>query len=214
MKRKLVTLGIAFLLCIGMVGAGFASWLITADETVAVNGNITVETVADKRLEMTATPTDGLSVVFGGDTNTPATQGWLKYTGDVAQMDIQFTVNVANYAALVDDNVTFTIAVTAADGTALDLGDYVNLPDTTDKLTWDMLKTDGTENITLSFTWGDAFKPKGGTAGVNPLAYYNAQTYTKSLGDAAETALNALHAFNTKGFKVTVTGKVEISTGA
>ena len=181
MKRKLITLGMTFLLCVGMIGAGFASWLITGDVTSEVAGN----------------------VVFGGETNDRGTQGWLKYDGEVAQMDITFDVEVTNYTDLENEAVTFAIELTDANGAALNFDDYVNLPTIDENvLTWDMLKDDGKATVTLKFTWGSKF------GNVNPLTYYTDLGYSDDNATLAYSALTTLYGFNGEGFKVTITGTV------
>ena len=49
-KNNLVTMGVSFLLCVGMVGAGFASWVISADVTEEGESTVSVEEVIDQRL--------------------------------------------------------------------------------------------------------------------------------------------------------------------
>ena len=205
MKRKLVTFGIAFLLCIGMVGAGFASWLITADVTNEVAGNIEVQTVTDKRLKMTTTlSADTQSVIFGGKAGS-YTYDWLKHDGNEEQLDITFTVKVDNYDALKNETVTFVVELTAPD-----LGNYAVKPTTDNVLEWDDFvasesaeDTSATATVTLSYTWGSTF------GGKNPLEFYNSQEYSVDLGNAAYAAINALSAINTEaGFVVTITGSV------
>ena len=86
MKGKLVTMAVSFLLCVGMVGAGFASWVITNTATDSADGKIAVDTVVDKRLKLDideesvidANKTD-LAVYFGAPakTDTNNTSPWL-----------------------------------------------------------------------------------------------------------------------------------------
>ena len=52
MKRKTLTLVLCLLTVMSLVGVGFASWVIDADASAPVEGNIIVDTVADKRLEL------------------------------------------------------------------------------------------------------------------------------------------------------------------
>lgn len=52
-KNNLVTMGVSFLLCVGMVGAGFASWVISADVNEDLNSTVKVEEVIDRRLVLT-----------------------------------------------------------------------------------------------------------------------------------------------------------------
>jgi hypothetical protein len=64
MKRKLVTTVISLLLCLGVVGSGFAAWVISRTTEDTAEGNFTVETVQDAVLNFDAAITNG-DVHFG-----------------------------------------------------------------------------------------------------------------------------------------------------
>ena len=51
-KGKLITMAVSFLLTVGIVGAGFAAWVISADVVKEATGTVTVEEVIDKRMEI------------------------------------------------------------------------------------------------------------------------------------------------------------------
>lgn len=64
MKRKLVTTVISLLLCLGVVGSGFAAWVISRTTEDTAEGNFTVETVQDAALNFDAAITNG-DIHFG-----------------------------------------------------------------------------------------------------------------------------------------------------
>ena len=49
MKRKTLTLVLCLLTVMSLVGVGFASWVINANASEDVSGNIVVDTVSDER---------------------------------------------------------------------------------------------------------------------------------------------------------------------
>ena len=65
-KSKLITMALSFLLTIGMVSAGFAAWVISAPTVKEASGTVSVDTVTDKRIELSIVEDDGknLPVVF------------------------------------------------------------------------------------------------------------------------------------------------------
>lgn len=233
MKRKLVTLGIAFLLCIGMVGAGFASWVVTNNVTETVDGQISVESVVDARLELDVDFAANEKVVFGGN---DATQTWLLYKGDEQDLDIKVTLTLTNYADLlalqsaadkeIDDiEIKVSLAETLTEGTGA-LGDnqyikaavdakYIELPTLEQTLKLSDFASEGNKKeVTFTFAWGTAF------GGVNPLEYYNnkaadakvSEGATKTYAEEALEVLGTLEQMNSVGFTVTVTGKVTMPT--
>ena len=58
-------------------------------------------------------------------------------------------------------------------------------------------------DITITFSWGDAF------GGKNPYEYYNSQAYTKELGDEAKTNIENLQYLSHCSFKLEVTVSVQ-----
>lgn len=88
-KSKLITMAVSFLLAIGMVGAGFAAWVISAPTTSEATGSVTVDEVVDKRIKLTTATDDGTAnsawdanVVFGAPETQDINGAWLTATGD------------------------------------------------------------------------------------------------------------------------------------
>lgn len=85
MKRKTMTMMLCLLCTLALVSVGFASWVISTSTTVQQEGNIVVETVSDKRVNVIVSFLDGdendnkNKIVFGRPasyTNTQDTD-WL-----------------------------------------------------------------------------------------------------------------------------------------
>ena len=66
MKRKTLTLTLSILACLALIGVGFASWIIFANAVDKAEGNIIVDTVADKTYVVSGSWLDGKSsITFG-----------------------------------------------------------------------------------------------------------------------------------------------------
>lgn len=190
MKRKTLTLTLSLLACFALIGVGFASWVITSQKELNVQGNFVVEKVTDKRLNVTTkwmNPSDDAyledgknpDIVYGKKTGGP---NWLTNDGNEEALTAKLEVTVtkkdgSNFTAVND--ITVTTLLTADNAYTTARGDghkYVGalpvLPsefnDTNAKAT---LFTDNkTIKIvyTITFTWGEAF------GGKNPMEYYKA----------------------------------------
>lgn len=55
MKRKTLTLTLSLLVCLSLIGVGFAAWVITSSNENTLEGNIVIDSVEDKRLNVTYT---------------------------------------------------------------------------------------------------------------------------------------------------------------
>ena len=53
MKRRTLTIVVGLLLTLSLVGVGFASWVISAKDEETIIGNVEVQTVTDRRLDIT-----------------------------------------------------------------------------------------------------------------------------------------------------------------
>lgn len=181
MKRKTMTLVLCLLAALALVSVGFASWVIASDAHDDVTGNIVVDTVADKRLNVTVTPTDA-SFVFG----------YLE-----SQEEGKWFYNDPTDVSLKEklDEVTFVIKVTDGDNNPIDPAS-IKLTLTADekytiaananlvtKLPTSITanKTEkGTYNAKIKLGWGEKF------GSVNPYTFFA----DKNIGDVStETGL-------------------------
>ncbi len=143
MKRKMITMAVSLLLCLGVVGSGFAAWVISRTTTDTAEGNFTVETVQDAVLNFTATTTEG-AIHFGKPSataissyqwaNTAASVKWFN-DDDATVEDLTATITLT----LTDvdkwlDGYTYTLALSMAGYSATD--------DTTAKANYTTLTTD------------------------------------------------------------------------
>lgn len=93
MKRKTLTLILCLLTVMSLVGVGFASWVISANDSKVTNGNIVVDTVTDNRLDLTA-PQTAADLVFCGERDgyIAPTGAWLTFEGDEKVTNLKVTV--------------------------------------------------------------------------------------------------------------------------
>lgn len=187
MKRKTLTLILCLLTVMSLVGVGFASWVISANDSEVVNGNIVVDTVTDNRLDLTA-PQTADDLVFCGEPDGYAapTGAWLTFDGE--EKETVLTVTVACTVALKGGNplatngtvtegktrvgvalgATFAPAENAALAKAIAQGCLTLTKDAVlEDITLSSDKTTLTFNVVVEYEWGAAFGNK------NPFEFYN-----------------------------------------
>lgn len=205
MKRKTLTLVLCLLTVMSLVGVGFASWVISADASVPVEGNIIVDTVADKRLELTvAFENDQKDIKFCGAGETvldPATN-WLylddsskvenlivtvhctlKYKGlDEQGNKIKFTVTDEDSKKYVgiELSANFIEPTNTALTTAKDASCIENKGAKIEKVKLDSTQTTLTFDVVITYAWGSRFDNK------NPFDFYN---YNKSVNDKLTSSI-------------------------
>ena len=230
MKGKLVTMAVSFLLCVGMVGAGFASWVISNSITETAEGTIEVESVLDKRLKNVSINDDAAGVHFGAPAEVDA-KAWFS-NNDAGKEDllssVTITLNETNVAALQNagvKTVTFTATISIPEtneayNAAVEAGYIAGPTDTTATLTLNLdesageVKTSGT--VEFNFAWGTSF------VGNNPYNYFNslwdsADDKTDNLaidgewatiGDCAVEVMGAIAEIGDFKFTITIVGTV------
>ena len=202
MKGKLVTMAVSFLLCVGMVGAGFASWVITNNVQENASGNIQVEQVVDKRLNLIVGE-QNLDVFFGAPENPTTTNEnpWLKSESAEKYEDLKATISVGfgkdNLAKVkgskikVEAKFTITPTVASAYSEAIEYN-LISVPDATN-LTQSQEFTATEEawnyDFELSFNWGSYFNGVSGP--VNPYNYFNDTFNTSSVEEPIVLPQNA-----------------------
>lgn len=187
MKRRSLTVLLCLLAIISLASVGFASWVISADDTEVATGNIQVEDVTDERVDISNVVLSKKSFNFTAPEN--ATTGWLKNeTTNIANLStiLTFNVKIGGVAAEIGENVTITIDwdLTTKDllDKAVDAGYILEVPELKVEYT-----ADGNHKVEILFKWGTKF---GGTAkvgdtqavaGENPFTYYNRQKVNDAL---------------------------------
>ena len=212
MKRKIITMTLVILSVFALASVGFASWVITFNESKDQEGSIAVETVEDKTHAITVLSSykgDGeielvdLDLNFCADTTAEVANSWLVASGtEDMTATIYFTVTNASTA-----NVTVSLSIADVDSesfetaNAYDSKALVVKPLSLSAEAVGSADSNGTQTykVDITFTWGAAFEQK------NPYEYYNDQAYTAELGAKAKAALKALEDLAAYKFKVTIT---------
>lgn len=188
MKKKKLAGLISSLACISLIGVGFASWVITGDDSkTSENGTITAEAITDGSVTI-GTMTWGQGKNDGNikfDANGAAvTQPWL--TSDTKGEDLTavLTVPVENFDNLEGGTITAELKVNDSNG--VDNGVYKKAQDAkliganpTPKIT---NNGNGNFEVSLTFTWGEHF------GGLNPYEFYNAKGPTVALAGSTYKA--------------------------
>lgn len=126
MKRKSLATLLSGFLTVCLTGVGFASWIITGGDEKEVTGNVTAETVDNRKTTITVDTTHSgydNSVCFGHNPNkkgteTPVTETWFKTEGTMNSEDLKakiyFKITNATYSSfafsLVDTDATNELA--------------------------------------------------------------------------------------------------------
>lgn len=85
MKRKTLTLVLCLLTVMSLVGVGFASWVISADASQTVTGDIIVDTVTDERYDLEIGTVTATDIIFAApESKENYTNAWLtqKFAAD------------------------------------------------------------------------------------------------------------------------------------
>ena len=206
MKRRTLTIVVGLLLCLSLIGVGFASWVISNGDVAEETGSITVETVSDERIVISeVTDLSTKNFIFGAP-ETPAdgaTHNWLQNsTKEVLEITVEFKVTKKAGGDIVEDadcSVVFELeegtsfAVTGESGKTY--ATIVNAAPTVSYV------GAGKYQFTIALSWGNYW----GT-GVNPYDFYNSEACTDDLATDANTKLAAMYtALASAGYKVTIT---------
>lgn len=206
MKRRTLTLMICLLSVLSLVSVGFASWIITANDTQEAEGNIQIETVTDNRvfIKDIVAPSD---IVFGAP-GTPKTfdNPWFTFKGmDTENLSTTITFDVQKKdgtpIARSNVNITASVEVKDTEGTtfaALVSAGYIQAVPT-------VTVSDSAYSITISLKWGAKW------GNVNPYNFYNEHGVNDEIdtgvtyGDHAAEHIAEFAKLNTLKYKVTIT---------
>lgn len=195
MKKKTLSVLLSGLLAVSLTGVGFAAWLITGGAEGSASGNVSVETVEDRRIKLVAnSASDDANVVLGhpyeNDAPKSISGAWLKTSNSMLEEDLEATFNYkitnAKYA-------TVTAEISESDTALQNLIDNNYITVDLD-VEFDNTKTEETDLVLkVTFGWGSKFAIDG--TNYNPYEYYN----TKFSGDAVtEDVINdAINTMNT-----------------
>ncbi len=209
-KSRLIAVVASLLVCVGMVGTGFASWVILAESSADGTGNIQAETVNDASIKNFKVTVTGGDIVYGGNSDSTTTTGkWLvndataenlaatfKLAGDgtVGGLSATFTATtnwdtaVANKLITaptlsIDSSTTGKLSISDADGTVAE-GDG-----SADTYSYAFTVTDGKQtidestgfSIVATFNWGALFSDSAEGSGSNPYVFFNSKKSSDKL---------------------------------
>ena len=180
MKRKTLTLTLSILACLALIGVGFASWIISADAIKEAEGNIIVDTVADKTYVVSGSWLDDKSsITFGAPATMNAHNPWLTNDSEGKTENLtvtyQLTVKYGDNTPATGIKDKITALVVAPENAS-----YATVEETAEG--------SGIYNITVTYKWGKHFADSAdATEGVNPYTYYNAKTATDKLSGTETT---------------------------
>lgn len=216
MKRKTMTLVLCLLAALALVSVGFASWVISVDAKGTKTGNIVVDTVEDKRVEIQVSLT-APDFIFGGPTSeqmTGISNPWLTNNNEKTEV-LKVTANVkvlkkgtTTPVDLTSNQVQFEVVDNATSGYAAATGTkkYIVAPSVAAELTKG--ENAGEYTVTIEFKWGTAFEVTPGSGGVNPYIYYNKLEATDENAQKAVDTLTELNTLLTGvTYKLTITGR-------
>lgn len=196
-KTKIVALVMSMLICISMIGVGFAAWVIVSQASGTSTGNIKAEAITDNSVTLTVTPTSGnTGIVFGGLANTDTKpEGvtlktiWLKNDAETESLTVSFTLTVQgnvgklsvglgvattegkdSWEQLVSKGYVTnpTYAATAGDlDITVDSDGVFHFGNDASATTSHSFTSPTEITVTATFAWGNHFN------GLNPYWYYN-----------------------------------------
>lgn len=194
MKRKTLTLTLSILACLALIGVGFASWIISADAIKEAEGNIIVDTVADKTYVVSGSWLDDKSsITFGAPATMNAHNPWLTNDSEGKTENLtvtyQLTVKYGDNtpATGIKDKITAIVVApeNASYTAAVNGGLIIAHKNATVEET---AEGSGIYNITVTYKWGKHFADSAdATEGVNPYTYYNTKTATDKLSGTETT---------------------------
>ncbi len=197
MKRKTMTMMLCLLCTLALVSVGFASWVISTSTTVQQEGNIVVETVSDKRVNVKVeflSSSANNQIIFGRPKDyVEKTSDWLinDKSGNEENFTLKFKVTITEKTSTststsVQLNQTDKFEITLeADTKYTQLtnyssGNYSNKNLVSELVNGDSgnvevskaYKEDGyyEVEVTIKNAWGSSFGNQ------NPYNYYNEKT--------------------------------------
>ncbi len=202
MKKKIFTISALVLLCVAMIGVGFAGWVISNEpEPVGRDGQFTTETVSNNSYTISEITPDGDFKFSDPESPTVTTYKWLTSDDAVYEdLEVVFTTTIQKGGENLSETLTPQIAEDAhsvsldndIDEITVTLEDLISSEYIGDCKITAASYSNGTLSITVKASWGTAFE------GQNPYYYYNKQEYTPDLASKATTALKALNEISSK----------------
>ena len=228
-KGKLITMAVSFLLTVGIVGAGFAAWVISADVVKEATGTVSVEEVIDKRIDFTVLDTSDTEIYFGkpsAENTKTFAKPWFTNDADKTEdlvMTLNFSIN--NLAKLRDEYSVEEIKISVTiDKTQFgDAVDYIIVPEETFITGSDengiikLASAPAEFKAVLNFNWTSAWASEG-VDSLNPYNYFNGfdanaiiSGSNETYADRAKSVMETIAELNDTltSLKIKVTASVE-----
>lgn len=205
-KSRLIAVVASMLVCVAMVGTGFASWVILDSQEATTTGNVTAEAVSDEGIKLSVSPEEGANIIFGSPAEMNIDRAWLvedqstgqgklavditvTVEGKVGSFKIAFSHEGANFDTAVTNNLivgypTYTVGETAPTGAITSAEDITITDQSEGSATVKFKSAEGfdfssstTFHITATFNWGSAFGSQ------NPYNFFNAKGQNEAASD-------------------------------
>lgn len=218
MKKKSLAALLSGLLTVSLTGVGFASWLIVGGAQDSVIGNITVETVEDKRVTLTVADTFGEDGIYFGSNQTAENVAgkWLKSNESTTKEDLSASITYSVGNADQATSIKYSLSSDkiaqlkyCIDQNYLALAGWTYVAASGDVVAhYEKTVTSVTASMTadITFSWGSYF------SGANPFTYFN--NYSSASATTAKVNPDTSSAFANAGDEAMfVLGKIaEIGT--
>ena len=182
MRKKTLAGLISSLICISLIGVGFASWVIIGDDSDTETGTIHAEGISDGSVSIKSMTwgNDKNDANIKFDANSASVESpWL--TSDTKGEDLTavLTVTVENYEMLEGSTIGAELVVNdSASAYANAKKDNLIGADPKPEI---VDKNNGVFEVTVTFTWGTHFERK------NPYEFYNSKQASATLADSSTT---------------------------
>lgn len=204
-RSRLIATVASLLACVAMVGTGFASWVILAEDKEEATGNVKAEAVSENSLTFTVAPTTDANIFFAGPATQETPGAWLSSQGEASHenLSVEFTLSVTGKVGTIDimleetglttaieaNYITgATFAVSSATNNVGETNDDVKAQVTLDGTTIKCANgngidfTNGEIKVTMTYGWGTMFDSK------NPYNFFNEKDRNGTVDGAYETA--------------------------
>ena len=196
-------------------GVGFAAWTITGGNS-STDGNLSLKadaTVTDSHINIDSKKsgwTGDYSIEFKPviDKTKTYEYNWLSASDALEQENLTATYHLVGTAA---KNASLTLTATITETTNVYSGlvtkGLVANPTLSVSKTTDVTANENgsfSQDITVTFAWGNHFKLNNAASAVNPYEFYNSQAYSDSLASDASTNISALKDLDNCTFKLSL----------
>lgn len=195
-------------------GVGFAAWTITGGNS-STDGNLSLKadaTVTDSHINIDSKKsgwTGDYSIEFKPviDKTKTYEYNWLSASDALEQENLTATYHLVGTAA---KNASLTLTATITENTNVYSGlvtkGLVVNPTLSVSTTTVTADENGSfsQDIIVTFAWGNHFKLKNAASAVNPYEFYNSQAYSDSLASDASTNISALKDLDNCTFKLSL----------